>query len=298
VSYFFLLGVLSQSDVMVFIMVKLTEISLYLPQLPDRLEGLRLVHFGDVHTRRCGPRERRLHEIVRQGCDLVLCSGDSCFQLCIANPMRDIKQDKKPPRPGLRWNGWVFAPRSDDAVTLFKRLLENHACSLGVYVVRGNHDSSDFIERVAQMGVRVLSNQAARIDLPNGGRFNLAGMLGYGRVTTDIPKTLLEVDPELFTIALCHYPEMAEALATAGVDLILAGHTHGGQICLPTGRAIVTHSCTGRKYTAGLERIGDSYLYTTRGMGQTAVPFRLFCPPEVVRITLHRGDFDRTVVRN
>jgi len=143
------------------------------------------------------------------------------------------------------------------------------------------------------LGVTVLNNQTRQLVRGNC-LFNILGLRGYGRAAIDIPHALLQTDPLLFTLALSHYPEATESLAAAGVDLILLGHTHGGQLRLPNGRPLTTHTYTGIKYAVGLERINHSYSYTHRGTGYTMFPMRIFCPAEVVRITLHQGDFART----
>ena len=152
------------------------------------------------------------------------------------------------------------------------------------------------MDRIASLGVTVLANQTQRIELPGRDPFNLSGIRCYRRTTTDVCKTLLQADPQLFSICICHYPELAEPLAAGGVDLILTGHTHGGQVCLPGRRPIITHSRIGRKFATGLGAIGKARIYTTRGVGYSLLPLRIFCPPEVVRLTLRRGDPANTTI--
>lgn len=168
-------------------------------------------------------------------------------------------------------------------------------CRYGVFAIQGNHDPDEFMDALVELGVKVLANETQQLEV-KGGYLNLCGLRGHGRKTADIPTAVQGLDGESFSIAAIHYPEMAEAVAAAGVDLILAGHTHGGQICLPNGRAVITHSRTGLKYASGLERLGESYVYTCRGIGTTVVPLRIFCRPEIVRITLRRGEHSMNVV--
>ena len=61
-------------------MVELSEISIFYPNLPEYLDGLTILYVSDMHTRRFGPREQQLYQVMQQGCDLLLCSGDACFQ--------------------------------------------------------------------------------------------------------------------------------------------------------------------------------------------------------------------------
>ena len=200
------------------------------------------------------------------------------------------KQGEAMRKWNLSWRGLVLAAETEKAITVWQKFLADFTCPLGVYMVQGNHDSGEFLDEMEKMGVTVLANACQPVKLPHGGRLNLCGIRGLGRRTADIPETLSHMEPDIFTIGLCHYPEMAEALAAGGVDLILTGHTHGGQLCLPGGRSIITHSQTGRRYSKGLEQLGDSYVYTVRGVGTTFIPIRMFCPPEVARITLRRGE--------
>lgn len=271
---------------------RLTEISLYMPQLPQFLENLRILHFSDMHTRRYGHNEKRLHQLLRQGCDLLTCSGDWCYPAKVylwdrdRDPSRnhEIRRKRK-------------AALMTQALHVCRQLQDDFTCPLGFYSVQGNHDSTKFMKQIAELGATVLNNESQEIELPGRGRFNLCGVRCNGRPSADITATLLKLNGDLFTVGLCHYPEMAEALIAGGVDLVLAGHTHGGQLCLPTGRPILTHSRTGTKYLAGLQRLGNSFIYTTRGVGSTWIRFRICCPAEITRLTLHRGDHDQTTVR-
>jgi len=256
--------------------LELTEIALYLPQLPPFLDSLAIVHFSDLHTRRLGPNERRLARLIQRGCDLATCSGDSCWD---------------------NWYGFSSPPDVAAAVTVFRHLLAAADRPAALFAVQGNHDPKRFMDRLADLGVGVLANETRRIELPGRGPFNLSGIRCARRKNADICRTLLQADPGLFTICICHYPELAEALAAGGVDLILTGHTHGGQICLPGRRPMVTHSRVGRRYSSGLSRIGPAAVYTTRGIGYSIAPVRLFCPPEAVHLTLRRGDPAETTIR-
>jgi hypothetical protein len=88
---------------------------------------------------------------------------------------------------------------------------------------------------------------------------------------------------------LYHSPDLAEAAAQAGVDLYLAGHTHGGQVRLPGWGALVTMSAYGKRFEAGQYRLGPTTLYVSRGIGLEGLRLprvRFLCPPEIVSIQL------------
>ena len=279
-------------------MVELTEISLCFGNLPEQLEGMCIAHISDLHVRGYGTNERILHRVMREPCDMLICTGDMCYQFRMGNPLLDTKRAQEPHQPGLTWQQWVWRPHVEEAIAACHQLFaDDFSCPLGVYFVQGNHDPDEFIEGLSDLNITILANETRQIELGNGQCFNLAGVCGHGRLMADIPRTLLGVDPGLFTIAACHYPEMAEPLGAAGVDLVLAGHTHGGQICRPDGRAILTHSCTGGKYASGLNHIGNTVVSTSRGLGCSFIPIRIFCPAEITRLTLHRADAGATTIK-
>ncbi len=77
-----------------------------------------------------------------------------------------------------------------------------------------------------------------------------------------------------------------KALARRGAHLVLAGHTHGGQWCLPGGRPMFTHDTLPRQTSGGMTRMGDTWLHVSRGLGCSKWNLRLWCPPEMTVITL------------
>jgi hypothetical protein len=277
-------------------MLEFTEIDVFYPNLPEFMENLRILHIGDLHILHYGTKEQMIHKIMLEPADILLCSGDACYQFRVANPFYDDKHDEHTLQVGLNKRGLTLAPKIDTATEVFTKLLEDTHFPLGMYFSQGNHDPDEFIKILPDLGFIVLENESRHITIGKNEGFNLCGLKCENRKSADVPKTLIDMDPELFTVGLTHYPELAEALAAGGADLILCGHTHGGQICLPNGRPLSTHSRTGRKYSAGLTRFGHSCIYTIRGTGYSLLHVRLFCPPEIARFTLHRGDSSQTTV--
>ncbi len=171
------------------------------------------------------------------------------------------------------------------------RHLPRLVAPLGVYAVLGNHDHARFRrveplkELLADVGVRLLDNAAARVrdDLV------LAGIddLRVGR--PDLAATLAQAarlrgEAGGAVALLSHNPDVIPELG-GGVDLVLAGHTHGGQVRLPIVGPVVTSSRYGRRYAAGW--VDDPMpAFVSRGLGVTSLPFRYDCPAEVVEITL------------
>ena len=97
------------------------------------------------------------------------------------------------------------------------------------------------------------------------------------------------IPPDAYTLLLYHTPDLIEAAAAEGVDLYLAGHTHGGQVRLPFYGAIVTFSYYGKAYEMGRYTVDQTTLYVTRGVGMEGLGLprlRFLCPPEIVLINL------------
>jgi uncharacterized protein len=94
--------------------------------------------------------------------------------------------------------------------------------------------------------------------------------------------------PDAFGLAVVHAPDPAPELAALGYDLVVAGHTHGGQVCLPVRRALVTNCSIPPRLASGLARLGPSYMHVSPGLGTSKfAPFRLFCRPEATVLELH-----------
>jgi predicted MPP superfamily phosphohydrolase len=102
-------------------------------------------------------------------------------------------------------------------------------------------------------------------------------------------EVMRRVPADGYSLLLYHSPDLAEAAAEAGVDLYLAGHTHGGQVRLPFYGAIITMSAYGKRFEAGQYRVGATTLYVSRGIGMEGLRLprvRFLCPPEIVVIDL------------
>jgi len=93
---------------------------------------------------------------------------------------------------------------------------------------------------------------------------------------------------------LSHYPDAIIKLQKFDVmpDLLFAGHTHGGQVCLPGGMPILRHDTLPRRYCSGVHRFGGAWLVVSRGMGFSSYAIRVFCPAEVVEVVLRRAQDD------
>jgi predicted MPP superfamily phosphohydrolase len=240
----------------------------------DRLtaEGLplRIVHLSDPHVERTTVRERKLVPLVGElHPDLILLTGDylNLSYLYDETAQRD-----------------------------FRALASQLHAPYGVYAVRGSVDSQALTERLfAGLDIVVLENESVRLDI-KGQEIYVVGVACSHDLSIDIPRldqALRGVPPDSFKILLYHSPDLIEAASERGIDLYLAGHTHGGQIRLPLYGAVATSSIYGKQYEAGLFQEGRTYLYVSRGLGMegAAAPrARFLCRPEVAVHTLRGQD--------
>ena len=154
-----------------------------------------------------------------------------------------------------------------------------------VYGVLGNHDTIRMVPDLERMNVMMLLNECVVLER-EGDRIHIAGIddAHFYRVD-NIEKAAAGIPDEAFSILLSHTPEIYRQAAHAGFDLLLSGHTHGGQICLPGGIPIMLDFKLPRAFGSGAWKYSNMASYTSVGAGSCIVPVRFNCPPE---ITLHQ----------
>jgi predicted MPP superfamily phosphohydrolase len=152
------------------------------------------------------------------------------------------------------------------------------------YGVLGNHDTVSMLRGLEEMGIRMLLNENETIKR-NGRYIYLAGIDDAHFYRADnIEKAVSGIPNDEFSILLSHTPEIYRQAALADFNVLLSGHTHGGQICLPGRIPITLSSVLLRRMGAGAWKYRDMIGYTSVGAGSSIVPVRFNCPPE---ITLH-----------
>jgi len=235
-------------------MLAIERQQIYLRRLPKALDGLRVVHLSDLHY---GPivNPRHLERAIEAANDLrpdlIALTGDY------------ISHDRS-----------YAAPCAE----LVGRLRARY----GVFAVLGNHDHWTDAALIADLfraeGIRLLLNEGMRIDL-DGESFWLAGVNDTMVGLEDLPLALAGSGDDEMKLLLAHNPIILRRAARAGVDLVLSGHTHGGQVTL---RPEKTRSGRPRRrLLRGLGRRGNTQIYVTRGLGTVILPIRYGCPPEV-----------------
>ncbi len=235
-------------------MLSIERQEIFLRRLPEKLDGLRLVHLSDLHY---GPlvNPKHLERAVRAANDLrpdlIVLTGDY------------ISQDRA-----------YAAPCAE----LVGKLRARH----GVYAVLGNHDHWTDATLIADLfrveGIRMLINEGARMDV-DGEAFWLAGVDDTMVGLEDLSLAMAGARDGEFKLLLAHNPTILRRAARADVDLVLSGHTHGGQVAWrseknSSGRAR-------RRMLRGLGRRGNTQIYVNRGLGTVVLPIRYGCPPEI-----------------
>jgi len=157
----------------------------------------------------------------------------------------------------------------------------------GRLAVLGNHDPTEMAETLERLGFRVLLNESITLERHNQ-RLVVTGLDDVHRFYTPAATRTLADAPQGFRVALVHSPEMADHAAAAGYALYLCGHTHGGQICLPSGRPIFSRLRRCKFAVAGEWRSGSMIGYTNRGLGVSGAAMRFNCDAEMAVITLRR----------
>jgi predicted MPP superfamily phosphohydrolase len=158
-----------------------------------------------------------------------------------------------------------------------------------VYGVLGNHDSIRMVPALEAMGIRMLLNETEPL-VRGAQRIHLAGIddAHYYRVD-NIEKAALQIPDGEFSILLSHSPEIYRQAAHADFDVLLSGHTHGGQICLPGAIPITLDATLPRRMGSGPWCYRHMVGYTSVGVGSCIVAVRLNCPPEITLHRLRRG---------
>jgi hypothetical protein len=156
-----------------------------------------------------------------------------------------------------------------------------------VYGVLGNHDTICLVPGLEEMGIKILLNESVTIER-GGERIHLAGIDDAHFYQMDnIEKAAAGVPHDEFSILISHTPEIYRQAAHADFNVLLSGHTHGGQICLPGRIPITLDSVLPRSMGSGPWRHHDMIGYTSVGAGVCIVPVRFNCPPEITLHHLH-----------
>jgi predicted MPP superfamily phosphohydrolase len=233
---------------------------------PRELGGLRIALIGDIHTGGPFINDKKLNQIVeltnQQNPDLIVLLGDY-----------------------MSPNKW-YSHRVEPEVTAAH--LKSLKAPLGVYAILGNHDwyysGSKVRGALEQAGIRVLEDEVAEVKWRNTS-FWLVGLADLWTRPQHVSETVARVPTGATTIALTHNPDVFTQLPQS-VPLMLAAHTHGGQVKLPLIGTPIVPSFYGPRFTAGHIFEEGHHLFVTTGIGTSILPVRFRVPPEIVILTI------------
>lgn len=248
--------------------------------LDPSLSGLRIVCLSDIHGGSNGANAAKLRRIAeavrRENADLVVMLGDY------------LSED--PAKP----SGYAMPPGE------IVQNLAGMQAKYGVYVVLGNHDTGGGADELTKdfesVGYRVLNGNLAVLDI-NDTKLRLLGLkdhqqIGISKLYSDDAAAMLAATEGLGDlIGLQHSPDVLPMITEASpisrdLKLMLAGHTHGGQVRLPVIGPPLVPSSYGQKYAAGQIRDFGVEMFVTTGIGTSILPFRFLVPPEIAVITI------------
>ena len=244
------------------------------------LNGLKIVAISDIHGGSRGVTEEKIRTVVQkaneQNADLIVLLGDYVSQ------QHFNRAELKMPVETIAEN------------------LKGLQAKLGVYAVLGNHDGwyndGKIAAELRRVGITVLENEIKIIE-KNGQKFRLLGLKDHLKLNSwytfdsEIRRVVAQNEQAGDFIVLEHSPDILEVLKyhkTLGKDfkLMLAGHTHGGQVWLPVLGTPVVPSSYGQKYSYGHKRENDMDIFVTTGIGTSILPIRFMMPPEIAVLTI------------
>jgi uncharacterized protein len=245
---------------------------IFLRRLPRAFDGLRVVQLSDIHHSPFTSREQIERAVETANSlrpDIIALTGDY------------VSKERA-----------YAAPCAE----LMGRLRARH----GVFAVLGNHDHWTDAALITDLfraeGITVLVNQGMRFE-KDGAALWLAGVDDTMVGLEDLPLALAGAREDELKLLLAHNPIILRRAERAGVDLVLSGHTHGGQVTLRSDRSDRSERSNRpgasvrprRRLVKGLAKRGETQIYVTRGLGTVVLPVRFGCPPEVSLLELRSG---------
>jgi len=242
---------------------EITETDIWLRRLSPAHDGLRLVQLTDLHHSLFTPLEeiqRAVHLANRQRPDVVALTGD-------------------------------YVTLSREYIRPLAQALGKLRARLGVFAVLGNHDFQVDPEEVTRalraQRIRVLRNSHCALRVRSSTLW-VVGIDDLWWQADDLEAALRSIPARDAKILLCHNPLGVQSASEQGVDLVLSGHTHGGQVRLPVVGSVYGRSKLGERFIEGWNRLNGTQIYVSRGIGKVLVPLRLGCPPEISCLRLRR----------
>jgi predicted MPP superfamily phosphohydrolase len=244
---------------------EVSQMDICLDRLSAAFDGLRIVHLTDIHHSLFTPLEYvqravKLANLLHP--DIVALTGD-------------------------------YVTLSPTYIWPMAQMMGKLRARLGVFAVLGNHDfkvdAGEITRALRKQRVRVLRN--AHYPLRAGSAtLWMVGVDDLWWEADDLPAALHGIPAREPKILLCHNPMGIRSAAAHGIDFMISGHTHGGQVRLPVVGSLRGRSKLGERFVDGWNRLNGTQIYVSRGIGRSVVPLRLNCPPEIACFCLRRRE--------
>ena len=237
--------------------LEVVHVTIPTPKIAEGADPIRIVLISDLHCDAMKRLEPSLPAVIaKEHPDLIMFAGDAINEL--------------------------------GGVAVFKQCISELSKLAPTYIVEGNHDTRDFprVKLAEGTGSKLLRCNAAEVQVKQSTIHLVGTSVDYEK---GLPKLLDGLNPTKFNIFLYHFPSEILGVSRYPVDLMLSGHTHGGQVSLPFYGAIVTHSKTSKRFEKGLYKVDETWLYVTRGIGMDggiSPRIRFFSRPEVTVIDI------------
>ena len=234
------------------------NVTVYLKRLPRQLDGFRIVHLSDIHHSPFTNLEHitRAVEIANNlKPDMFILTGD-------------------------------YVSHESEYIAPMAKVMGKLAAEFGTFACLGNHDHWTDAELITNClsdeGITVLINEGFRFKARDAS-FWLCGVDDLMVGKTDLRQALMGAEPDEMKLLLAHNPEIIRRAAKVGIDLMLSGHTHGGQVKIRDEEKRIFQR---RRLSNGLHHRKETQIYITRGIGTVVLPIRYQCPPEISLIQL------------
>lgn len=241
------------------------HINLSFNRLPDAFSGLKIVHISDLHI------------------------GDFYGKDHVADIVKRVNQLK----PDILCFTGDLVEDNVDMLDEITPILKKIRTNLAKIAILGNHDYRAGAEKKVQLCLRnsgfiVLNNENISF-ARNGFKIHIAGIEDMMFGNPSIEKSIANIPEDHFIIMLAHEPDFADTVSQYPIDLQLSGHSHGGQILIPFIGPIFKPDGA-KNYLKGLQKVSNTMLYTSRGIGTTFLPIRFNCRPEITVFTLKHSE--------
>jgi uncharacterized protein len=242
----------------------ITRMDIRIRRLDAAFEGLKIVHLTDIHHSVYTPLEdvqRAVNLSNQLEPDLVALTGD-------------------------------YVTFSRSYIWPVARVLGGLRSKLGIFAVLGNHDFSvdpeEMTKALEAQRIRVLRNTHFALHAGHG-RLWILGVDDLWWNAADLEAGIRHTPAHDPKILLCHNPLGIRLAVEHKIDLVLSGHTHGGQVRLPVVGALYARSKLGKRFVEGWNQLDGTQIYISRGIGKVVVPLRVGCPPEIACLRLRCG---------